>query len=69
MSLSGKYRSKQQWDITSHLSEWLKSTTQETSVGKEKPLPLLVRMQTSAATLENSMEVPQKVKDSAIAAL
>ena len=31
-SLSGKYTSKLQWDITSHLSEWLKSTTQETTL-------------------------------------
>ena len=30
---------------------------------KGNPLALLVGMQTGAATLENSMEVPQKVKD------
>ena len=30
---------------------------------KENPLTLLVGMQTGAATLENSMEVPQKVKN------
>ena len=30
-----KCTSKVQWDITSHLSEWLKSTTQETtSIGE-----------------------------------
>ena len=32
---------------------------------KGNPLALLVGMQTGAATLENSMEVPQKVKNSA----
>ena len=33
---SGKYKSKLQWDITSHLSEWLKSATQKTiGVGKD----------------------------------
>ena len=26
---SGKYKAKLQWDITSHLSEWLKTTTQD----------------------------------------
>ena len=39
---------------------------QETSIGedmeKRNPLALLVRMQTSVATLEDSMEVPQKIK-------
>ena len=30
---------------------------------KRNPRALLVRMQTGAATLENSMEVPQKVKN------
>ena len=42
-SSSGKCKSKSQWDITSHLSEWLKSKTWETtSVGKdaEKKAPL-----------------------------
>ena len=50
------------------MSEWLKLTTQATiDVGddaeKEEPFCLLVRMQTGAAILENSMEVPQKVKN------
>jgi len=31
--------------------------------GNTKPLALLVGMQTGAATVENNMEVPQKVKD------
>ena len=30
-SSSGKYESKLQWDITSHQSEWLKSTVQKTT--------------------------------------
>ena len=41
--------------------------TRNNSVGedveKKKPCALLVGMQTGAATLENSMEVPQKVKN------
>ena len=59
---------KTQRDITSHQSEWLKLTTQETTnIGddgeKGNPFVLLVGMQTSVATLENSMEVPQKIKN------
>ena len=34
-SSSGKIKSKPEWDITSHLSEWLKSKTQETTVGED----------------------------------
>ena len=35
-SSSGKYKSKPQWDTTSHLSEWLTLTTQATTdVGKD----------------------------------
>ena len=64
--LSGKCKSKLQWDTTSHLSKQLKSKTQETSwwgYGKKRhPLALLVGMKIGAATVENSMEVPQKVK-------
>ena len=30
-SLPGKYKSKPQWDITSHLSEWLKLKTEATT--------------------------------------
>ena len=56
--------------MTSHLSEWLKSTTQETTdvgedVEKEETFTLLVGMQVGAATVENSTEVPQKVKNRA----
>ena len=35
-SLSGKCKSKPQWDITSYLSEWLSSKrTQKTNVGED----------------------------------
>ena len=56
---------------TSHQSEYLKLTTQETTdVGKDvengTPLALLVGMQTGAATLENYMKVSQKVKNRTI---
>ena len=53
------------------LNEWLKFTTQETvdvgeDVDKGEPLTLWVGMQNGAATVENSMEVLQKVKNRAI---
>ena len=32
-------------------------------MGKRNPLALLVGMQTGAATVEDSMEVPQKIKN------
>ena len=65
---SGKYKSKPQWDITSHLSEWLTLTTQAQQIWarmrrKGISLALLVGMQAGAATLENSVEVPQKAKN------
>ena len=55
-------------DTTSHLSEWLKLKTQETtSVGEDvekKQLACTVRKNANCtATVENSMEVPQKVKN------
>ena len=57
---------KPQWDIISHLSEWLPSKiTQITNVGKdvEKREPsYTVGMWTGAATVENSMEISQKQK-------
>ena len=67
----GKCKSKPQWGITSHLSEWLKSATQETTIlgkdiEKRNPPALLVGMYTGAATVENSMEVPQKIKNRTI---
>ena len=62
-----KCKSTPQWDTTSHLSEWLKSKPQEMSivkdVEKKNPLSLLVEMQTSTTTVENSMKVPQKIKN------
>ena len=67
-SSSRKHKSKPQWDTSLHLSEWLTLTTQATTdVGKdaekEISFPLLVGMQAGAATLQNSMEAPQKTKN------
>ena len=50
------------------MSKWLKLTTQEiTDVGenveKREPSCTVVGMQTAAATLENCMGVPQKIKN------
>ena len=50
------------------MSKWLALTTQATTddgedVEKEDFFCILVGMQTGAATLENSMEVPQKIKN------
>ena len=46
--------------------KWLELKTHETAsgedVGGEKPLCMLVGMQTGADTVEDSMEVPQKIK-------
>ena len=54
--------------INSYLIEWLLSKRQEiTSVGedaeKREPCVLLVGMQFGAATVENSIKVPQKIKN------
>ena len=48
-----------------HRSEWLLSKTLQTinigeDVEKRNPLTLLVGMQTSTATMENSVEIPLK---------
>ena len=65
-SSSGKCKSKLQWDITLHLSEWLKSTQHKKQQmlariwKKKNPHALLVGMQTGEATVENNMEAPQK---------
>ena len=53
--------------IISHLSESLSSVNQQaTSTGrmwrKRNPFALLVGMQIGTATVESSMEVPQKIK-------
>ena len=66
-SSSLKYKSKPQWDIPSHLSEWLKLTSQETTdvakdAEKGNPFAMLVGMQSGVATLENSMEIHHKNK-------
>ena len=54
-SSSEKYKSKPQWDNTSHLSEWLKWTTKE-PIGicenVKKPTYTVMTMQTGAAQLE-----------------
>ena len=66
---SGKCKSKPQWDITTHLSEWLSSkTTQITNVGEdvEKREPSCTvggNVNSTAATMKKSMEVPQKIKN------
>ena len=52
-----------------HLSEWLKLTTQaiaDVGEDEEKGIPLLVGMQIGEATMENSMEVPQEIKNRTI---
>ena len=54
--------------MPSHLSEWLNSKTQEiTGIGEDvvkgEPSCSAVGMQTGATTLENFMEVSQKVKN------
>lgn len=51
--------------------EWPRLTRQETTsfgenVQKGNPLTLLVGMQVGAATLEKSVEIPQKIKNRAI---
>ena len=58
-----EYQIKLQWDIIWHLSEWLKSTTQEVT-GVEKDLEKRessLSVGGGAATVENK-EAPQKVK-------
>ena len=67
-TLSERCKLKPQWDSTSHLSEWLSSINQQTAVlvrmwRKGKPSALLVGMQTGAATVENSTEFPQEIKN------
>ena len=66
-SSPGKYKPKSQWDTTSHQSEWLKLTTQETTdcwqgCRERRTFCTAGRNANCAATLENSMEVPQKLK-------
>ena len=53
--------------LHSLLSEWLSLINQQTSVGEDvengNPHALLVPMHIGAATMENSMELSQKVKN------
>ena len=55
------------WDIISHLSEWLKLTQETTGVAVDvergEPSYTVGRNASWYSTLENSMEVPQKVKN------
>ena len=58
-----KYKSKLQWDTTSHQSEWpwskvYKPQPLERAWRKGSPLALLVGLQTDAATMEDGMEIP-----------
>ena len=63
-----KCKLKPQRDTTSHWSEWSSLINEQTtSAGKDIghccPSTLLVGMQTGAATVESSMEFPQKTKN------
>ena len=65
-SLLDKCKSKLQWDSTSFQSEWPSSKSLQTinareGVEKREPLTLLMGMQTSTATMENSVEIPLKI--------
>ena len=58
-----KCKSKLQWGITSYKSEWQSSKNLQAinageDVEKGNPLTLLVGMQTSTATMDNSVEIP-----------
>ena len=58
-------KSKSQWDIRAHLSEWLLSKRQEiTSVGKEiQKRELLWECKVCTTSMENRMATPQKIKN------
>ena len=62
--LSETHKSKQQWGSTSHLPEWpsLKSI-QIINVQKREPSHTVFGNINCAATVENSIEVPQKTKN------
>ena len=62
---SEKCKSKPQWGTISRQSEWLLSKSLQiinAGDGVENPPTLLVGLQDGAATMENSMKVPQKTK-------
>ena len=59
---------KTQRDTILHMSEWLSSINQQKQVlvrmwRKKIPFALLVGMQIGVATVESSMEIPQKIKN------
>lgn len=59
-----KCTSKPEWDTTSLLSQWPSSLSQQQVMGmrtKEDPHALLVGLQIAAATMEDTMEVPQNI--------
>ena len=64
---SEKCKLKPQWGITSHLSECLSSISKQQMLArmwrKGNPPALLMRLWIGTATVENSMEVPQKIKN------
>ena len=53
-------KSKSQWHITSHLSEWLLSKRQQICVDQD------VKKREPSYTMENSMELSQKIKNRTI---
>ena len=64
----GRCRLKPRWDVTSRLLEWLSSINlQTTGVGKNvergSPHALLVGLWIGTATVENSIEVPQRAEN------
>ena len=64
-SLSEKCKSKPQWGTISHWSEWLLSKSLQAinageGVEKREPSYTLVGMQTSTATMKNSVDIPLK---------
>ena len=67
VALSEKSKSKPQWGTISRQSEWLLSKSLQTMLErmrrKGNPLTLLVGMQTSTATMENSVEIPYKTRN------
>ena len=62
-------KAKRQRDVPLHPSGWLTVTRQVTSTGddveKRRSCTLLVGMQISIATMENTMEISQKIKNRA----
>ena len=67
-SSSGKHKSKPQWGPSSHLSEWLTLTTPATTdvvedAEKEELFCTAGGNANWYSHLENSMEVPQKIKN------